>query len=88
MKIRRKCNILELLDKYDAVIVDWAKYYSEYIELYESVYKNSKINCKYKSFVKNENTFITKTKPFNCYSSDSLEALVKSCKDLKIFYIL
>lgn len=40
MKIRRKCNILELLDKYDAVIVDWAKYHSEYIELYESVYKN------------------------------------------------
>lgn len=87
MKIRRKCNILELLDKYDAVIVDWAKYHSEYIELYESVYKNSKINRKYKSFVKNY-PFATKTKPFNCYSSDRIETLVKSCKDLKIFYIL
>lgn len=88
MKIRRKCNILELLDKYDAVIVDWAKYYSEYIGLYESVYKNLIINDKYKAFVKNENPLVTKTKPFSCYSSDRIDDLVKSCKELNVFYIL
>lgn len=52
MKIKKNNDILDLLEIYDGVIVDWAKYHSEYIELYESVYKNSKINRKYKSFCK------------------------------------
>lgn len=60
MKIKKNNDILDLLEIYDGVLIDWELHSKKYMDLYHSVYKNIDVNYKYKMFRKST----IKGKPF------------------------
>lgn len=86
MKIKKNNNILDLLEVYDGVLIDWELYSEKYMDLYRSKYSCLDLNSKYKLFKK---TFIKRS--FKCYSSNHISMLVgdnRPVNEYKVFYIL
>lgn len=71
MKIKKNNDILDLLEIYDGVLIDWELHSKKYMDLYHSVYKNIDVNYKYKMFRKST----IKGKPFWCCSSNFIDEL-------------
>lgn len=84
MKIKKNNDILDLLEIYDGVLIDWELHSKKYMDLYHSVYKNIDVNYKYKMFRKS----VIKDKPFCCCSSNFIDELFLFEQRNNIYLIL
>lgn len=84
MKIKKNNDILDLLEIYDGVLIDWELHSKKYMDLYCSVYKNIDVNYKYKMFRKS----VIKGKLFWCCSSNVIRELLLGEKKNNIYLIL
>ena len=84
MKIKKNNDILDLLEIYDAVLIDWELHSKKYMDLYRLVYP-TEVNRKYKMFRKS----VINGKPFWCCFSDSIENIPFCDKNAdNIYFIL
>lgn len=83
MKIKKNNDILDLLEIYDGVLIDWELHSKKYMDLYRLVYP-TEVNRKYKMFRKS----VIKDKPFWCCSSNIIRELLLGEKKNNIYLIL